>query len=123
MNIRIPHVYVEDMIDAIEHIQQYLTNVSEVSFSQNAELQDAVIRRLMIIGEAASKLPDEIKAKSPETPWRTIISFRNVAIHDYANVSMGKVWEIYIQDLPPLFSQLKKLLELLPPAPDPNDVS
>lgn len=108
------------MIEAIELIQKYLTGVMEIQFSADTELQDAVIRRAMIIGEAAAKIPDEIKRLDPTIPWTTIIAFRNVAIHDYANVSMGKVWEIYKQDLPPLYTQLTSLLRKLPPPPDPS---
>jgi uncharacterized protein with HEPN domain len=118
--MKIPHVYIEDMIEAIELVQKYLSGISEEQFSRDTETQDAVIRRLMIIGEAASKLSDDVKNMVAEIPWRTIISFRNVAIHDYTNVAMGKVWEIYRQDLPLLHNQLKTLLDKLPPPPDPK---
>ena len=110
------------MIEAIELIQKYLTGVEEEQFSRDSALQDAVIRRLMIIGEAATKLPNDIKSLESDVPWQTIIAFRNVAIHDYANMSMGKVWEIYKQDLPPLYTQLKLLLSKLPPPPDPENI-
>lgn len=118
--MKIPHVYIEDMIEAIEKVKTYLQNRTEIQFSSDTILQDAVIRRLLIIGEAATKLSDDIRRQAPEVPWKTIISFRNVAIHDYANMSMGKVWEIYKQDLPPLYVQLKSLLQALPPPPDPD---
>jgi uncharacterized protein with HEPN domain len=121
-NMKIPNVYIEDMIEAIELVQRYLSGISEEQFSRNTELQDAVVLRLMIIGESAAKLSDDIRKQAIEIPWKTIISFRNVAIHDYANVSMGKVWEIYKQDLSPLYSQLKVLLSKLPPLPDPNKI-
>lgn len=119
--MKIQNFYIEDMIEAIELIQEYLRGANEVDFSRNKEQQDAVIRRLMIIGEAATKLSTDIKDKAPEIPWKTIIAFRNVAIHEYADVSMGKVWEIYVQDLLPLQDQLKKLLETLPPPPKPGE--
>lgn len=118
--MKIPHVYLEDMVEAIEKVEKYLNGVNEEQFSHDTILQDAVIRRLMIIGEAATKLSDDIKQQAPEIPWKTIISFRNVAIHVYAEVSMEKVWEIYKQDLPPLIGQLRTLLQSLPPAPDPG---
>ena len=118
--MKIPHVYIEDMIEAIELVQKYLGDVSEEQFSRDTQLQDAVLLRLMIIGEAASKLSDDVKNQGVEIPWKTIISFRNVAIHEYANVAMGKVWEIYKQDLPSLCTQLKTLLKKLPPPPDPE---
>ncbi len=115
--MKIPNFYIEDMLEAIELVQQYLHGITEEQFSRDREIQDAVIMRLMIIGEAATKLTDEIKNQSPEIPWKTIIAFRNVAIHDYANIAINKVWEIYKQDLPPLYQQLKTLLDTLPPPP------
>jgi|WetSurMetagenome_2_1015567.scaffolds.fasta_scaffold1450872_1 uncharacterized protein with HEPN domain len=120
--MKIPHVYIEDMIEAIELINSYLKDVPEDQFSRNTEQQDAVIRRLSIIGEAATKLSDDIKKLSPEIPWKIMVSFRNIAIHEYANVAMGKVWEIYKQDLSPLHIQLTSLLKKLPPPPEPKDM-
>ena len=59
--MKIPHVYLEDMIEAIELINKYLTGFNEEQFSRTTELQDAVIRRLMIIGEAATKYRKRLK--------------------------------------------------------------
>lgn len=65
----------------------------------------------MIIGEAATHLPEEIRALSPETQWRAIVAFRNVAIHEYSGVSLGTVWEIVQKELPILKIQLLSLKE------------
>lgn len=119
--MKVPNFYIEDMIEAIELVQKYLTGISELNFSRDTELQDAVIRRLMIIGEAATKLTEDIKSHAPNVRWKTIIGFRNVAIHDYANISMGKVWEIYQSDLPTLHAQLTELLAKLPAPPNPGE--
>ena len=69
----------------------------------------------MIIGESATKIPNDIKKIDTDIPWRTIIGFRNIVIHDYTNVSMGRVWEIYQKELPILHDQLTTLLKTLPP--------
>lgn len=119
--MKIPNFYLEDMLEAIDLVQKYLHKIDEIQFSRDTALQDAVIRRLMIIGEAATKLTDEIKNMAPDIPWKTIIAFRNVAIHDYTNISMGKVWEIYTSELPKLRTQLSKLLESLPSPPKPGE--
>lgn len=118
--MKVPNFYIEDMLEAIELIQTYLKDASEDSFMQTTELQDAVIRRLMIIGEAATKVPKELRDQWPDIPWITIVAFRNVAIHEYPHVSLRKVWSIYRDDLPPLKEQLTKLLASLPPPPDPE---
>lgn len=85
--------------------------MTEVDFSRDTEKQDSVIHRLMIIGEAATHLSDEIRALSPETRWREIVAFRNVAIHEYSGISMGRVWEVTQKDLPKLKDNVRKLLK------------
>lgn len=104
-----PRIPILDIIEAIEHIEQYTDNVDEVSFSKDWKLQDAVIYRLAIIGEAAKNIPETIQKQHPDVPWRDIIGFRNVVIHEYSGVSLGTVWQIVKKDLP----QLKQKLQLL----------
>ena len=99
---KIPHVYLDDMIEAIDLVEQYVQSISEEVFSRDTKLQDAVIRRLSIIGEAARKLPDDVRSLALDIPWKTIIGFRNVAIHEYAGVHMGRVWHITVRELPML---------------------
>jgi len=72
-------LYLDDMLTAIALIEQYVSGVTEIEFSRDTEKQDSTIHRLMIIGEAAAHLPDEIRVLSPEAQWRAIIAFRNVA--------------------------------------------
>lgn len=99
-----------DMLESIELVEQYVSGIKEEDFSRDKEKQDSVIRRLMIIGEAATRVPKEIRALSPDTQWRAIVGFRNVVIHEYAGVSLGRVWEIVQQELPSLKNQLTMLL-------------
>ncbi|MDP1722354.1 MAG: DUF86 domain-containing protein [Candidatus Gottesmanbacteria bacterium] len=106
-------VFVSDMLEAIALIEEYVSGVTEVDFSRDKEKQDSVIRRLMIIGEASTRIPDDIRVLSPETQWRSIVGFRNVAIHEYAGMSMGRVWEIVEQELPILKKQLVVLQKKL----------
>src|SRR3989338_2668562 len=93
---------VDDMLESIAIIGSYVADVDERTFSQDQLLQDAVIRRLGIIGEAARKLPSDIQSLVSSVPWKSVIGFRNIVIHDYANVSLGQVWDIVIHDLPTL---------------------
>lgn len=106
-------VSIDDMLNAIALVEQYVSGLTEIEFSQHNEKQDSVIHRLMIIGEAATNLPDDIRSLSPDTQWRAIVSFRNVAIHEYSGVSMGRVWEIVQQELPILKTQLTMLREAI----------
>lgn len=104
---------IDDMLDAIVLIEQYVSGVTEPNFSRDTEKQDSVIHRLMIIGEAATHVSDDVRRLSPDTQWRAIVAFRNVAIHEYSGISMGRVWEIVQQELPMLKTQLTKLRSLI----------
>lgn len=106
-------IYIEDMLESIEYITKFLQNVSEAEFSQDVQVQDAVIRRLGIIGEAATRLTPEIREKASNIPWKSVIGLRNIVIHEYSNVSLGKVWDVVQHDVPSLKEELNKLLLLL----------
>ena len=110
MNDKDYKMYIEDMLESIEYISKFLQNIDEIQFSQNVQLQDAVIRRLGIIGEAATRLPNDIREKAPKIPWKSVVGLRNIVIHEYSKVSLGKVWEVVQEDLLPLKEELQKLL-------------
>lgn len=112
---------IDDMLESIRAIQSYAEGVDEVSFSQNLLLQDAIIRRLGIIGEAARKLPDDVRQLAPAIPWKSVIGFRNIVIHDYANIAMDQAWDIVIHDLPPLVERLTTLRSKLPDVQPPKE--
>lgn len=69
MNKRQPDVYLKDIFESLQQIEKYVDNVKEEDFYQNSEKQDAVLRRLEIIGEAAKHVSDEIRENYDEVPW------------------------------------------------------
>jgi uncharacterized protein with HEPN domain len=82
-----------DILSAIERIESYTCKGKE-EFLTNLSLQDATLFRLQTIGEAVNQLPDELKEKYPEIPWRQIVGFRNLLAHVYWQVDMSTVWTI-----------------------------
>ncbi len=70
----------------------------------------AVIREFEIIGEAVGKLPDELKSRFPDIPWREIKDFRNLLIHEYFGVDLEIVWDAIRAELPPLLSAARSIL-------------
>jgi uncharacterized protein with HEPN domain len=98
---------IDDILEAIEHIKRYTHGVSESKFLLEPMLQDAVIRRLMIIGEAASKLSAQTRARHADIPWSMIIGMRNILIHDYNRSDISLLWSTVKNDLPALQKALK----------------
>lgn len=95
-------VYVEDILESIGKIEEYTTGITLEEFCNNTEHQDAVMRRLEIIGEAVKHLPSDLKERYPDIPWKQIAGMRDVLIHEYAGVSLERVWKVITDDLQPL---------------------
>ena len=106
-------VYLEDILESIGKIEEYTNGIALEEFKNNAECQDAVIRRLEIIGEAVKNLPSDLKEKYSSIPWRQIAGTRDILIHEYAGVSLERVWKVITDDLEPLKSVTSQVLSNL----------
>jgi uncharacterized protein with HEPN domain len=105
-----PRVYFEDILESIGKIEAYVGGKTYADFEADAKGQDAVVRRLEIIGEAVKNIPDEIKAAEPGIPWRQIAGMRDVIVHEYAVVSLERVWKVVTDDLGQLKSAVERIL-------------
>ena len=97
-----PLVYIDDIRDSIEAIKRYTDGLSKEDFFDSTEKQDAVYRRLEVIGEAASRLSEEFRNQYSLIPWKKIVGMRNVLIHDYDSIDLDLVWETIRRDIPKL---------------------
>lgn len=104
------HVYLRHILDAIRAIERHLRDVKRQAFLKNFTVQDAVIRQLCVLGEAASKVSSPFRKAHPTVPFSHMIGLRHRLIHDYIAVDMTIVWETCQHDLPILLSAVKKLL-------------
>lgn len=95
-------VYLQDILDAIEHIQQYTEGYTLQTLTADRRTLDAVIRNLEIIGEAARKLPERARAGHPEVDWRKIAGLRDVLVHEYFGIDEEIIWDVVQNKLPPL---------------------
>ncbi len=102
---------IADIIEAAGRIAEYLRSRNQADFLGNRLLQDAVLRQLMIVGEAAINLSAEFKAKHPEIEWRRIAGFRHRIVHDYLGFDLDTAWRIATVALPELSEQLTRILK------------
>lgn len=99
-----------DMRDSAAAIRQYLDGIDKETFYGSGEKQDAVLRRLEIIGEAAGRISPVVQKEFPSIPFREIRGMRNIIAHDYGEVDLERVWETASEDVPALLETLKRAL-------------
>ena len=86
-------VYIEDIMESISKIDEYTKTVTREGFLSNTQVQDAVLRRLEIMGEAVKNIPEEFRNRHPAIPWKKIAGMRDVPIHAYFGVNLERTWK------------------------------
>ncbi|MCG8462759.1 MAG: DUF86 domain-containing protein, partial [Holophagales bacterium] len=111
--MRREQLYLTDIVDAIDAIARFLSNADAVTFSTNELLQSAVLHKLTVIGESASRISPELRQRNPEVEWRAIIGFRNILVHEYFAVDHAIVWETATREVAVLRDQISAILDSL----------
>ncbi len=107
--------YLEDMWNAAKEALEFTEGMSFEEFRRDRKTINAVVRSLEVMGEAAKKVPEDVRSEYPEVPWREIAGMRDKLIHEYHGVDLRIVWKTVREDIPPLLSILEKLAkEALP---------
>lgn len=101
--------FVDDMIGCAEKVVAYTLGLDQASFEASTLHYDATIRNIELIGEAATHIPDSVRAAHPDIPWRRIIATRNRLIHGYLGIDNDTLWSIVQHDVPALLPQLHEL--------------
>ncbi|OHB37591.1 MAG: hypothetical protein A3C38_07275 [Planctomycetes bacterium RIFCSPHIGHO2_02_FULL_50_42] len=101
--------YLLDILEAARFAVSYTGNKTREEFLKDIQCQDAVIRRIEIIGEAARRVSVETRA-TLKLPWSEMVGMRNLMIHEYDDIDMTTVWVTVRRDLPPLIYSLEEIL-------------
>ncbi len=104
-------LYLQDILDAAEALSRFLEGVEERRFMSDELLQSAVLQKLIVIGEAASRIEQEFRSRHAEIEWREVIAFRNFAVHAYFAIEWSIVWITATEDVPSLCRQIGRLLD------------
>ncbi len=106
-----PIIFIEHILDSIEKIEMFIKGVSKENFQKNIQLQDALIRRIEVIGEAVKNLPKEFRNKYKNVPWADISGMRDKLTHHYFGVDLEIVWKSVNEEIPELKKYIKEILE------------
>ncbi|MEM9271959.1 MAG: DUF86 domain-containing protein [Cyanobacteria bacterium P01_F01_bin.143] len=102
---------VQDILRAINSIQQCTNGMTQTDFESNEMVIQAVLYNLIVIGEASVNIPTDIQERFPELPWRLMRNMRNLIAHQYFRVDSEIIWDTVQNNIPQLIGPLQKLLD------------
>lgn len=105
-----PKVFLAHILDSIQLIEEYSKKLNQAKFLKKTSLQDAIIRRLEIIGEAVKNLPSSYKTKYPDVPWKQMAGMRDILIHEYFDVDLFLTWKVVKHEIPLIKKKLSVIL-------------
>jgi uncharacterized protein with HEPN domain len=102
-------VYIYDIIESIEKVEEYAKGMNKDDFLNDTKTQDSVLRRFAIIGEAVKNIPQDFRNKYPDIPWKKVAGMRDILIHEYDGVSLDLIWRVVEKDLFELKGKIIKI--------------
>lgn len=109
MSKRPVDLLLDDICEAIDRIEQYISGMSFDIFSKDRKSVDAVVRNLEIIGEASNRLPADFKDGHPQIEWHKVVGLRHRIVHEYFGIDLQIVWQILQKDLPSLRQAISQI--------------
>lgn len=105
--------YIQDILDSIDAIEEFVKEMQFKDFSKDKKTIYAVVRGVEIIGEATKHIPASIRNKYPKIPWKDMSGMRDKVIHEYFGVDLKVVWRTAKEELSPIRPLIRKVLEEL----------
>lgn len=104
-------IYLQHILDEITKIENTAVKLTKEKFDKNVDVQDAMIRRLEVIGEATKNLSEKLKKDNPKIEWKKIAGTRDIVIHSYFDVDLSLIWEIIVTYIPKLKKDITSILK------------
>ena len=101
----------KELEETLKRYKPYAKGLNYETFVNSEMIVDAVLRNLEIIGEASGNIPESVREKYPDIPWKRMIGLRNIAIHEYFGVDLGIIWEIITRNLPETKPMITEMLK------------
>ncbi len=109
MSKRPVDLLLDDICEAIDTIEKYISGMSFDVFSKDRKSVDAVVRNLEIIGEASNRLPADFKNSHSQIQWHKVVGLRHRIVHEYFGIDLQIVWQILQKDLPSLREAISQI--------------
>ena len=103
--------YLQDMLDSINEIEDFVGDLSFEEFRRDRKTINAVVRSIEVLGEASKRIPIALRAKHGEVPWRKMAGMRDKLIHEYSGVDVEILWKTAKDDIPPLKQLIQNVLK------------
>lgn len=115
--MRPERLYLSDILEASTNVALHIAGRTADEFAADRTVRAAVLHELTVIGEAAARLPAELRQRHPAVSWPDIIAFRNIIVHEYFGLSWSLVWETASRDVPDLKRAIEEILSSEFPQP------
>ena len=112
--MRRENLFLTDIVEAAGAIRGFIAEIDKATFADDDLVRSAVLYKLTVIGEAAARVPPEIRSSYPEIPWSDIVAFRNIVVHAYFAIDWAIVWTAATEDVPMLKSQIDLIVQSAP---------
>ena len=103
--------HLQDILDAVNDIERFVADMSYEQFIKDKKTLNAVVRSIEVIGEASKRLPESLKAKNSELPWREITGMRDKLIHAYFGMDTETIWKTVKENIPQLKQTIEKMVK------------